>query len=464
MRGGTLPKVPESRRAERAAVNALRGLLDRHGHIVQDIHAENDFGEDLFVTFAENGQVTGDVIKIQVKGGRSWRRISDYGVPVGSHGSTWCEGNVPVFCVVHDPDTDSLYWENATKQLLKARREHKNLRSIAVDPNNLINDQTIADFVEQARRYVSSYRGNQAIRAQLGEMAGVEFGPSDSVLHFINEYGEDLIFWQRRGEGYATLLHSDLDWEEQYISPEDLHADASLGGGLSTPIVGDAIINSSEATWLAACFNVTEWVRKPVLDDEAPATRPEVRANYVAQKIEHRLNIEPDALAKSVDLFREETNTDTEVLAEVAALEADFAVSREIESAPWREMSPEARRLASLYLVRRVIVGEPSLPISKQFDIIWRSKRRWEYGFSARVGKPSIHLTSQREIAEAAELEVGDRIYWLSRFGNERARSVSEVWRSADTPGAVCILFDKLSLADTFWPGEMFARKIRPHR
>ena len=60
-----------SRKAERAAVNALRGLLDRHGHIVQDIHGENDFGEDLFVTFTENGHVTGDVIKIQVKGGRS---------------------------------------------------------------------------------------------------------------------------------------------------------------------------------------------------------------------------------------------------------------------------------------------------------------------------------------------------------------------------------------------------------
>ena len=66
-----MPKVHESRKAERAAVNALRGLLDRHGHIVQDIHGENDFGEDLFVTFTENGHVTGDVIKIQVKGGRS---------------------------------------------------------------------------------------------------------------------------------------------------------------------------------------------------------------------------------------------------------------------------------------------------------------------------------------------------------------------------------------------------------
>jgi hypothetical protein len=61
----------------------LRTLLERHNH-----------------TFTEDGEVTGDLVKIQVKGGRSWRRADGYAVPVGDHGSTWADGNIPVLCVV----------------------------------------------------------------------------------------------------------------------------------------------------------------------------------------------------------------------------------------------------------------------------------------------------------------------------------------------------------------------------
>jgi hypothetical protein len=460
LRGGQLPKVPSGRKAERAAVNALRALLDRHGHIVQDIHGENDFGEDLFVTFSASGQVTGDVIKVQVKGGRSWRRANDYGVPVGDHGETWSDGNVPVFCVVHDPETGGLYWANATEQLLKARRESRVVRTITVSPDYVLDDASIADFAFKARHYIGRYRGNQAIRTQLGEMAGAEFGSSDIVMHFINEYGEDLIFWQRRGEGYATLFHSDLGWEPQYVGPELLHPDVPLGLGLRTPMIGTVILNMPEAMWLAACFSATNWERKPVSNGDPPESRPAVRRSYVGERIAYRLRAEPDVLTESIGLLRADPEADPETLAEVAALEADTAVPKEARSESWDEMSPAAQRLTYLYLVKDVVDGEPSLPIDQQFRIIWRCQRRWgEYGFSARVGKPSTRLTPQREIVEASQLKEGDRIYWLSRYGNERVRRVSAVWRSVDTPGAVCALFDRLSLGDTFWPGELIARK-----
>src|SRR4051812_23570487 len=96
---GPLPKVPDARRPSRAAVNALRTLLERHNHIVQEVDGQNDFGEDQHVTFTEDGEVTGDLVKIQVKGGRSWRRSDGYAVPVGDHGGTWADGNIPVLCV-----------------------------------------------------------------------------------------------------------------------------------------------------------------------------------------------------------------------------------------------------------------------------------------------------------------------------------------------------------------------------
>lgn len=186
-----MPKVPDARKPSRAAINALRALLERH-----------DFGEDQHVTFTEDGEVTGDLVKIQVKGGRSWRRADGYAVPVGDHGITWADGNLPVLCVVHDPDTDGLYWANATKQLLSARRGDKVLKTITISPDDKLDDDS---------------------------MAGVEFGPSDIVQHHVNVYGEDLIFWQRRGEGFATLLHSDLDWHPEHFGPEHFHPDGVPG-------------------------------------------------------------------------------------------------------------------------------------------------------------------------------------------------------------------------------------------
>lgn len=360
--GEKLPRIPDSRRPSRAAVNTLRALLERHDHIVQEIDGQNDFGEDLHVTFTEDGRVTGDMIKIQVKGGRSWQRTGGYGVPVGHHADTWADGNVPVFCTVHDPKTDALFWANATQQLLSARRERKVLTTIKVSTADRLDDASLADFALQARRYANRHQGNQALRTRLGEMAGAEFGPSDIVMHFVNRWDEDLIFWQRQGEGYATLLHSDLGWEPECIWPEAFRFYAAKRLPDPAPTVADVILDTAEAFWLAACFEATDWAREPLPDREA---------------------------------------------------------------------------------------AEPS------------TGRRGEYGFSARVGRPSTRVTSRRELVTAKELVAGDRIYWLSRHWKERGRRVSEIWESLETHGAICVRFDQLTLGDTFWPDERFARLMR---
>ncbi|MCX4848220.1 hypothetical protein [Streptomyces sp. NBC_00893] len=58
-----------------------------------------------------------------------------------------------------------------------------------------------------------------AVLAHLGEMAEVTFGCSDHVLYWVDEFDDQLIFWQRPGESHATLLHSDLDWDPISITP-----------------------------------------------------------------------------------------------------------------------------------------------------------------------------------------------------------------------------------------------------
>jgi hypothetical protein len=455
-----LPKVPDARRPSRAAVNALRTLLERHNHIVQEVDGQNDFGEDQHVTFTEDGEVTGDLVKIQVKGGRSWRRANGYAVPIGDHGGTWADGNIPVLCVVHDPDTGGLYWANATKQLRSARRNGKVLKTITISPDQELDDESIVDFVTEVRGYLSRYRGNRIIQAQLGEMAGVEFGPSDIVQHYVNIYGEDLIFWQRRGEGFATLLHSDLGWYPEHIGPEHFHPNGRPGLLPGMSVVADTILDTAEALWLAACFDAAQWAREPAVGDPPLHTSIDARESYVARRVEHHLRIEPDALTRSIQELCTETATDHNLATIATELESDVEAYAEALSNPWREMSDKARRLVTFYLVKEVCVGSPALPIDEQFRIAWRSRRpAGEYGFGARVGQPSTRKASNRERVPAYELRPGDRIYWLSRHGNERGRNVSAVWDSEDTPGTVCVLFDQLTLGDNFWPEERFVRK-----
>ncbi|WP_211239322.1 DUF4365 domain-containing protein [Actinokineospora inagensis] len=425
--------MPDSRKPGRAAVNALRTLLERHNHIVQEVDGQNDFGEDQHVTFTEAGEVTGDLVKIQVKGGRSWRRSNGYAVPIGDHGSTWADGNIPVLCVVHDPDTDGLYWANATKQLLSARRDGEVLKTITISPNRKLDDESITDFVAEARGYLSRYRGNRIIQAQLGDMAGVEFGTSDIVQHYVNVHGEDMIFWQHWGEGFATLLHSDLDWHPTHFGPEHFHPHGRPGLLPGMSVVGTTILNTPEAQWLAACLDAAQWARKPATDDPPLHTNTHARDNYVANRVEHHLQVEPDALARSIQALRTETATNHDLATIAAELESDAVAHAEALSKPWLKMSDKARRLVTFYLVKDVVIGPPVLPIDDQFRIVWRCPRPTEeYGFDARVGQPSTRKSPHRERVSAFELRGTVRPKVVSQAA-VKARNKQSLDNLADT-------------------------------
>ncbi|MFV8128679.1 DUF4365 domain-containing protein [Streptomyces syringium] len=247
--------VPESRRVGRVAVNKLRSLLEHHGHIVQEIDGVNDHGEDLHVTFVRDGHRTEDTVAVQVKGGTSHRTRRGHRVRVDHHTDYWRNSNIPVLCVVHDPQPDALYWANATRQLRRAAAQRKELKSIVISRDFVLNDGTMDDFVRQARRYVDLER--QGI-GRLADMAGVEFGETDIVKPFrTDDVNEDMAFWQRKGEPFATLLHIDLDWTPIRIR-EDM-----LRFGPLFPHIGDIVLAEAEAYWLTACFKTSEWWRRP---------------------------------------------------------------------------------------------------------------------------------------------------------------------------------------------------------
>jgi Domain of unknown function (DUF4365) len=276
-----MSRLPQGRRTERVALNALSTLLESHDHIVHRIDGGNDFGEDLEVEFTEDGERTGDTIRIQVKGGTSHRSARGYRVSIGGHERDWADGNVPVVCVVHDPEVGKLFWANATADIRAARRARQSIKSIEIGLDAVLDNLTLETVVRGLRKFLNIYHGNRTIEARLAEMADIELDPQDWIQHFVNEHGEDAIFWQRPGEAFARLLHADLDWESREITPEMLHFDTirdfmeahgdhellrgvQIPEGMQIPkiaTVGGVILNEPEAYWLAACFGASEWMR-----------------------------------------------------------------------------------------------------------------------------------------------------------------------------------------------------------
>lgn len=340
--------------------------------------------------------MTGDVIKIQVKGGVSWRRGNGYAVPVEQHASTWSDGNVPVFCVVYDPETGGLYWANATRQLRRSLGKGENLPFIGITANARLDSESVGEFAAEARKYAGRYRGVQAIRNRLGEMAGVEFDSNDIVQHFVNDVGESLVFWQRVGDPGATLLHSDLGWEEEYITPEMLDfgvlGGGSFGGESSTsessarligsPVVGDVILSFAEALWLVSCFSSTRWAREyggdDVLESESEehgCVDADLADEYIIEQVLDRLEVEPGLLDASIEEMRRSSNIVPDMLDGLGELESDPKIVREarsIDRETIHEVSFEAVRLLILYLIDRVLIGGPSLPLDQQIRIVWR--------------------------------------------------------------------------------------------
>ncbi|MFE3118004.1 DUF4365 domain-containing protein [Streptomyces niveus] len=392
-----MPKIPKGRRVGQAAVNALRTLLEEHGHIVQEISGQNDFGEDCYVTFTDDEDVTSDTIKVQVKGGNSWRRGNGYAVPVDRHRDTWSEGNIPVYCVVYDPNSKNLYWANATQQLRRFGSFNAP-HFIGISPNAVLDDTTMDSFVTQARRYVGRYRGRQAVLTHLGEMSGTEFDPADHVLHFVNGDDDDLIFWKRPGDTVATLLLSAQEWGPAWVTLESLmSSELSMpedqnGPGLPDPDLCTAEelgLNRSEIMWVAACFTSTRQADEPVecegcpsCTGEEPKEHGRIEADvihaYVLDRILDRIDAEPDLVQRSVHAMREETDLEPNIVAELGSLETDPRAVRQVNKLSRRtvetvdDIEPEAYRLAILYLIDCIYVGGPSLPLNEQVRIVWR--------------------------------------------------------------------------------------------
>lgn len=95
----------------RAAVNAVRSFLEARSQIYHEVDQANDYGKDAYVDLVVNGEVTGDVIALQVKGGPSYKSEAGYFIPYSAADKAlWASSSVPVFGIVCNVTDHALFW------------------------------------------------------------------------------------------------------------------------------------------------------------------------------------------------------------------------------------------------------------------------------------------------------------------------------------------------------------------
>jgi hypothetical protein len=115
---GQVMKLRKNRAVERAAVNAARAFFESNGCVFQEVDLGNDYGKDAYVDFVHDEHVTGICFALQIKGGASYRRGTDYGIPLHpGRAELWLNSTVPVIGIVHDPEDGKLRWCNISAYL-----------------------------------------------------------------------------------------------------------------------------------------------------------------------------------------------------------------------------------------------------------------------------------------------------------------------------------------------------------
>ncbi|MEV5570827.1 hypothetical protein AB0L06_12300 [Spirillospora sp. NPDC052269] len=96
------------------------------------------------------------------------------------------------------------------------------------------------------------------IESLLARLCDGEIIENDYVGYFLNEFGEELVFAQRRGDDLARLWHSDADWQMFRIDDNSIRFDGPVDGMIT---VAGMIINRAEATWLSSVLAASRPLR-----------------------------------------------------------------------------------------------------------------------------------------------------------------------------------------------------------
>ncbi|WP_234787948.1 DUF4365 domain-containing protein [Mycolicibacter sinensis] len=159
-------------RSERGAINAVRTLLERHDQVVDEVDGRSDYGRDLNVDVTRGSEITGGIIGVQVKGGKSFYRNGRWIIPATpTDWHYWRSSTVPIIGMVHDPATAAIRWINLS-QLARsevqiddggygATPQSDEVTEVVV--SNVLDDTTFDAFLGEVSRPTSLQPQNRPI-------------------------------------------------------------------------------------------------------------------------------------------------------------------------------------------------------------------------------------------------------------------------------------------------------------
>jgi Domain of unknown function (DUF4365) len=145
-------RIRPNRPVERAGIRAVTAIFEDANMLVQHVDGSLDVGKDLYVDLTENDRATGELVALQVKAGRSYRRAKGFAIPASPDDiALWAASTVPVFGIVHDPDANRLHWTNLTAW---ARGQPPAIHKEAfVESTWALDERTLPQFIAEVRQF-----------------------------------------------------------------------------------------------------------------------------------------------------------------------------------------------------------------------------------------------------------------------------------------------------------------------
>ncbi|HEY8685663.1 MAG TPA: DUF4365 domain-containing protein [Chloroflexota bacterium] len=161
----TRKKLRVGHRSERGGINAVRALLERHGLVVDEVDGRSDYGRDLNVDITRDSAITGGIIGVQVKGGRTFFRRGQWVIPATKvDWAYWRASTVPIVGMVHDPDSGIIRWINLTEAArsrvltepsgFKVSEQNDNLSEIVLE--EVLDDDSFDYFITRTEAYLTA--------------------------------------------------------------------------------------------------------------------------------------------------------------------------------------------------------------------------------------------------------------------------------------------------------------------
>lgn len=158
-------KLRVGQTSERAGVNAVRTLLERHGLVVSEVDGRADYGRDLNVDLTKGREITAGIIGVQVKSGPSHFRRGRWVIPAAPvDWEYWRSSTVPIIGMVFDPTHDVVRWRNlsrlarssvaADEDTFSPARQSDDTNEVVVATT--LDDDSFAEFAADATAYLGA--------------------------------------------------------------------------------------------------------------------------------------------------------------------------------------------------------------------------------------------------------------------------------------------------------------------